>query len=214
MRKYYLKIVFFIVLFTIPLMAKADCNYNDKVRLQRIAGNVSFGYRYKETEYSVVFEITVSNLTNEIYMIDQSSGRHYYSNNEDFTLSNYAPGETIRFDFYAKNQNCTKAKLFTNYVTLPAYNPFYTSNICKGIENFELCQKWLKHNMTYKEFYDGVTKYLNTEVMEPRPIEEPEEKFDWEIVIDFWAKYYIYILLGIIIVGGVILYLHDKKSDL
>lgn len=213
MRKYYLKIVFFVVLFTIPLSVKADCSYKDKVRLQKMAGNVSFGYRYNETKYSVIFEITVSNLTNEIYMIDRSTGRYYYANNEDFTLNNYQPGETIRFDFYARDASCTKEKLFTNYVTLPAYNPYYTSDVCKGIEDFELCQKWLKHNMTYKEFYDGVTKYLNVQEIKQEPVKSKEE-FDWEGVIEFWANYYLYILLTIIIVGGVILYLHDKKSDL
>ena len=213
MKKYYLRIVFLVVLFAIPFGAKADCNYNDKVRLQKLAGNVSFGYRYNETKYSVVFEITVSNLTNEIYMIDRSTGRYYYSNNQDFTLENYQSGKTIQFDFYARNASCTDEKLFTNYVTLPTYNPYYSSDICKGIENFEFCQKWLKHSMTYKEFYDGVTKFLNKAEVKPEPI-EPEEEFNWDAVIEFWTNYYIYILLTIIIGGGIILYLHDRKSDL
>lgn len=213
MKKYYLRIVFLVVLFAIPLIAKADCSYNDKVRLQKLAGNVSFGYRYNETKYSVIFEITVSNLTSEIYMVDRSTGRYHYSNNEDFKLENYQPGETIRFDFYARDANCTSEKLFTNYVTLPTYNPYYSSDICKGIEDFEFCQKWLKHSMTYKEFYEGVTNYLNKAEVKPEPVES-EEEFNWDAIIEFWAKYYIYILVTIIIGGGIILYLHDRKSDL
>lgn len=213
MKKYYLRIVFLVVLFAIPFHAKAACSYTDKVRLQKLAGNVSFGYRYNETKYSVIFEITVSNLTNEIYMIDRSTGKYHYSNNQDFKLENYQPGETIQFDFYARDANCTSEKLFTNYVTLPTYNPYYSSDICKGIEDFELCQKWLKHSMTYKEFYEGVTKFLNRTEVKLEP-EEPEEDFNWDAIIEFWANYYIYILLTIIIVGGIILYLHDRKSDL
>lgn len=213
MKKYYLGIVFLVVLFAAPFHVKADCSYNDRVRLQKLAGNVSFGYRYNETKYSVIFEITVSNLTNEIYMIDRSTGRYHYSNNQDFKLENYQPGETIQFDFYARNTGCTSEKLFTNYVTLPTYNPYYSSDICKGIEDFELCQKWLKHSMTYKEFYEGVTKFLNKTEIKPEPI-EPEEEFNWDAIIEFWANYYIYILLTIIIGGGIILYLHDRKSDL
>ncbi|MCI9233258.1 MAG: hypothetical protein HFH08_01520 [Bacilli bacterium] len=213
MKKYYLRIVFLIVLFIAPITVKAECNYKDRVRLQKLAGNVNFGYRYQETKYSVTFEIIVSNLTNEIYMIDRSTGKYHYSNNEDFTLTNYQSGDTIRFDFYAKDASCTDEKLFTNYVTLPTYNPYYSSDICKGIENFELCQKWLKHSMTYKEFYDGVTKYLNKQEIIPEPA-KPEEEFNWDAIIEFWADYYLYILLTIIIVGGIILYFHDKKSDL
>ncbi len=213
MKTYYLRVVFFIVLFAIPFTAEANCNYTEKVRLQKMVGNVSFGYRYKESKYSVVFEITVSNLTNEIYMVDRSTGKYYYSNNEDIILENYQNGETIRFDFYARNTDCTSDKLFTNYVTLPTYNPYYSSNICKGIEDFELCQKWLKHSMTYKEFLEGVTKYLNKNETIIKPVVS-EDEFNWDAIIEFWANYYIYILLSIIIIGGVILYLHEKKSDL
>lgn len=215
MKKYYFKIVFLMVLCAIPLTAKAECSYGEKVRLQKLAGNVNFAYRYKDTAYSVVFEMTVSNLTNEIYMVDRLTGKSYYSNNKDFKISNYQSGSLIRYDFYAKDSSCTEDVLFSNYVTLPTYNPYYGSELCEKIEEFKLCQKWLKHGMTYKEFYTGVTQYLNKKEEEPgiKP-ETPKEEFDWEPVIQFWADYYLYILLGIIIVGGVILYLHDKKTDL
>lgn len=217
MKKYYLGIVLFIVLFTVPFHAKAECSYKDIVRLKKLAGNVSFSYRYIETKNNVNFEVTVSNLTSEIYMIDRSFGKYYYSNNEDFTIKGYFPGKTVRFDFYAKDSTCTDKKLFTNYITFPFYNNYHESYICKDIPEFELCQKWLKHDMTYQEFYDSVTKYLNkTEVVPEKPNQEKEE-FDWEKVIQFWADYYLYILLTIIIVGGLILLIyeiHERKSDL
>lgn len=214
MKKYYLGIVFFIVLFTIPLSVKADCSYQDIVRLKKLAGNVSFSYRYNEDNFIINFEITVSNLTNEIYMIDHSTEKYYYSNNEDFTMKGYFPGKTIRFDFYAKDSSCTDQRLFTNYVTLPFYNTYHDSYICKDLQDFELCQKWLKHDMTYKEFHDAITKHLNKTEVQPEKTSEVKEEFDWEKVIQFWADYYLYILLTIIIGGGIILYIHERKSDL
>ena len=180
-----------------------------------MASNVNFAYRYHETKYSVNFEVTVLNLTNEIYMIDRSSGKYYYANNEDFTISNYLSGKTIQFDFYARNTECGEDALLTKYVVLPSFNPYYTSNLCKGIESFALCQKWLKQNMTYKEFHEGVTAYLNGKTEEPSPIPPKEEKVEWDIIfIQFWSKYYIYILLTIIVIGGIVLYRYKKKTDL
>lgn len=212
-KRYYLGIVFLIVLFACPIQAKAECSYSQKVRLQKLAGNVSLSYRYTQTQYSVIFQITVSNLTNELYMIDQTTGRYYYANNNDFTIDGYQPGSTIRFDFYAKDTNCSTTSIFSNYVTLPSYNPYYDSVLCKGIEEYSLCQKWLKHNMTYKEFYEGVTNYKN-KPEEIEIIKEEEKGFKWDRIIEFWSKYYIYILLSIIIICGVAMYRYEKKTDL
>lgn len=214
MKRYYLGIVFLIVLFAIPFSAKAECSYSDKVRLQKLAGNVNFGYRYKETQYTITFDVTVSNLTNSIYMVEYSSGKRYYANNQDFTISGYQPGRTIRFDFYAKDSSCIEGIIFTNYVTLPSYNPYYNSDVCKGIEDFKLCQKWLKHNMTYQEFYTGVMNYKNSQAEKPKEEEKNKNSFDWEVIVKFWSKYYIFILLGIIVTCGIVIYQYDKKSNL
>lgn len=213
-KKYYLRIVFLFVLFAIPFCAKAECTYNEKVRLQELAQNVNFSYRHTETEYSVTFQIIISNLTNEIYMIDRTNNKIYSSNNEDIIIDGYSPGQTLKFDFYAKRTDCTKTNIFTNYLTLPSYNRHYKNELCKGIEEFKLCQKWLKNDMTYQEFYDGVMEYKNKPT-EEKP-EEPTtiEEFDWEKIIDIWAKYYVYILLTIIIAGGLAMYFYDKKTDL
>lgn len=213
MKKYYLKIVFLIILFVLPISAKAECSYSQKVRLQKLAGSVNFSYRYTESQYQVTFQVVVSNLTSEIYMVDQSTGRYYYSDNKDFTINGYGDGKTIRYDFYAKDKDCSTTTIFSSYLTLPSYNPYYTSEICKGVEEFKFCQKWLKHSMSYREFYDEVMSYKNKTEEIPKVI-KPKEEFKWDKVILFWSKYYIYILLTIIIGGTIILYRHDKKTDL
>lgn len=215
LKKYYFCIVFLILLFAVPFYVKADCTYNEKVRLQKLAGNVNFSYHYTETEHSIIFNITVSNLTSELYMIDQTTKKTYYANNEDFVIEGYTPGSTVQFDFYVRDSSCETKSIFTNYVTLPSYNPYYKNEICKGIEEYKFCQKWLKHNMTYKEFYNNVLNYKTKEIEKVKEEEKKvKEEFDWAIVIDFWAKYYVYILLAIIIIGGVTLYLYDKNTDL
>ena len=212
MKKYYFVIVFLLVLFVIPFRVKAACSYSDKVKFQKIAGNVNFSYNYVDTQYSVIFNITVSNLKNDIYMVDTSTGRTYYSNNEDFIIEGYKPGDTIRFDFYIKDSSCMSQTIFSNYVTLPSYNRFYKNTLCEGIENFDYCQKWFKHNMTYKEFYEGIIAYKNQRTSQ---VEIPEEKKEWDIlIIEFWGKYYLFILLGIIAICMIIMYFYDRKNTL
>lgn len=212
MKKYSL-VVFLIALFTFPIRVNAVCSYKDQVRLQKIAGNVTFSYRYIESKYNVQFQITVSNLTSELYMIDTSTMKTYFSDNQDFVIDGYESGKTIRFDFYAKDSGCTPNRLFSSYVTLPSYNPYHTNRLCEGIEDFTLCQKWLKNQMTYKEFYEGIMNYKKETVIEP-PAEEKKEEFDWEIVVQFWADYYIYILVAVIIISIYGMYRYDKKTDL
>ncbi len=216
MKKYYLKILFLIVLFTFPLKVKADCSNIEKVRLQKLAGNVNFSYRYKESSYgTIVFGITVSNLTSELYMIDHSSGKRYYSDNQDFTISDYKPGKTIQFDFYEKSGSCIQDVVFTNYVTLPYYNTYYNSRICQDVQEFKLCQKWLKTRISYKKLYEEITKYKTKKLIEQeeKNVEEVK-KTNYEKIVEFWAKYYIYILLTIIIICSGLRYYLDKKTDL
>ena len=102
--------------------------------------------------------------------------------------------------------------IFSNYVTLPSYNRFYKNTLCEGIENFDYCQKWFKHNMTYKEFYEGIIAYKNQRTSQ---VEIPEEKKEWDIlIIEFWGKYYLFILLGIIAICMIIMYFYDRKNTL
>lgn len=215
MRKYYLGIVFLIVLFAVPLHAHA-CSYTEKVRLKKLASNVNFSYRYTEVEDTVSFQITVSNLTSDIYMVDTSTGQAYYSNNEDFVISGYHSGQQVKFSFYAKDSNCLEGTILNNYVTLPTYNIYYKEAICNGVEDYKLCQKWLKHNMSYSEFYDGVYQYRNKVTEKEKELEKQKEKqtINYEKIIDIWSKYYVFILGAIIIIGGIILYRYDKKTDL
>lgn len=214
MKKYYLKIVFLLVLFAIPWNVNAACSYNERVRLQNLVHHVDFNYQYNETQYALTFDITVANLTNEIYMIDRSTGKRYDSNNQDFVISGYTPGQTIYFDFYAKNSECFTKSIFINHVVLPSYNGYYKDPLCKGKEYLKVCQKWLKHNMSYKEFRTSVLNFKDPVQEEKEAKKEEKEEIDWETVIAFWADYYLYILLAIIIIGILVMYFYDKKSDI
>lgn len=213
MKKNYMFLMFTIIMFVLPMVANAECSYSEKVRLQKLAGNVSFSYNYIETDSGVTFDVIVSNLTNELYMVDYSTGQTYYSNNEDFVIRGYDHGKSIRFDFYVKDKTCSETSIFSNYVTLPSYNYYYKKEICEGLEDYKLCQKWVKINMTYEQFKEEIKKYKNK-----NNITQDEQtlidSFNWDIVVEFWAKYYIYILVGIIALCGVTMYIYDKKSEL
>lgn len=214
MKKYYLGIVFLLVLFIAPIKGKAYCTYSEKIRLKKLASNVSFSYRSVENiGGTITFQVTVSNLQDELYMIDKSSGRTYYSNNQDFIIDGYLPGKTIEYEFYDRSGQCIEGVIFTNYVTFPFYNSYYNSRLCEQAQEFRLCQKWLKHKMSYRDLADEINKYKETKKEEIVKQEEPKEP-DYEKIVDFWAKYYIYILVGIIAVCISIMWYLDKKTDL
>lgn len=213
MKRYYFVIIAF-CLFFLPGVVEAKCNYADKVRLQKLAGNVLFSYDYHENDYAVTFDVTVSNLTPDLYMVDVSTGKTYRFNNQDIVISGYRSGATIQFNFYAVDAECANEKeaVFTNYVTLPNFNPFYREQICEGINDYKLCQKWMKMDISYTEFYKLVYQYKQKQSSSVIEEEEVEEEVSLgEQFFYFWEKYYIYIL-GIVLIGCLLgFYLYNRS---
>lgn len=209
LRRYYLVIWAFFLFFGM-YHVDASCSYTDKVKLQKLAGNVLFSYQYHESNYGVTFDVTISNLTPNIYMVDRATGKVYRSNNQDIVITGYKSGGTNRFDFYATDQECTTDIIFTNYLTLPSFNPFYKEKVCEGASEYKLCQKWIKMDISYTEFYRLVYDYkqnkVDIEIEEEVPTESAGEQFFY-----FWEKYYLFVLGGILAICALGYYLYNRS---
>ena len=208
-------IVVFILLLLIPItkVEGAVCSYSEIARLKKIASNVTVSYDYIENNSSVVFNVTLNNLNDELYFVDQSNYQRYNYTEEELTISNYRSGQTIRYVFYATDPDCDDTPLYTARVILPTYNQYYKDEVCNGIENYSLCQKWSSHNLTYTNFVQKVNEYKNSLNSPTIPVEPsmPVEVSITQLIVDFLLDYYIYIV--IILLLALIGFLSIRKKD-
>ena len=192
-----------LVMLLVPLKVSGACTVDDKMRYSSLATNITTSYEYKEQDGSVLFDITIHNVHRDLVVVDDLTKKRYESNNNglnNFTITNLKDGYNYSFKVYAKSGDCSYRLFNTLYVTTPKFNKYYNDPICEGASDYLLCQKWTETgNITYEEFKTSVDEYKNPkkEIIE----DEENDKNNWLYIIgDFWSKYYLYILGGMIIV--------------
>ena len=231
------KILLFIGLFILlPMNAKAAlCENKDMIAYQEQAKNISVTYEYEETDDDIIFNIKFSNVPMQFTVFDVDAFQNYFykGDGEDFTyvdafgIQSYIPVESefvipnveknksYKFQIFVNDWSCRYNIMYTHYITIPPYNKYYKDSLCKGIEDYKLCNKWVNvSRYTYDEWKDEVNKYINKKRIIPKE-EEPEEiKGIFDYVIDFYLDYYYFILPIIIVlcIAGIVLY--NKKHDL
>ena len=109
---------------------------------------------------------------------------------------------------------CKGIKLATKYHTLPVYNVYYSSDLCKEIENSNLCKKWAKNNYSYDEFKELVIEYKNKKVEQEsnQAVDVIYEKTFLNYFIEFYVRYYYLLLIGIIIICFIVMHFNKKKN--
>lgn len=205
----YLKILIcLIILF--PICVKgAICSNADKVRLQKLAQNITTDYDYEEKDGNVIFSFNFHNLNNDLYLVDTKNDKRYYYSGEKLTLGGFNSDTTYKFGVRSSNVLCDSSVLYYIYITTPAYNPYYNDPICNGI-SYKYCNKWQKNTFSYEEFIKNVEdfKIINKEI-----IGENDVKGLFDIILDFYIKYY-YIILPIFIVIIIIyIFIIDRKKN-
>lgn len=210
-------IVIFILLLLVPItkVEGARCSYSEIARLKKIASNVNVSYDYTESDSSVTFQITLNNLNEDIYFVDQSNYRQYKYSTDELTLSNYQSGQTIRYVFYATDPNCDDEPLYTARVVLPVYNQYYNDPVCNDVRDYSLCQKWSSHNLSYDEFVKKVNDYKNSLIVPEQPEEPPvaDEVTITQLIVNFLLDYYIYII-AILSLALIVFFTIRKKDDI
>ena len=207
-------IIIFVLLLLIPITkVNGSCSYNEIVRLKKIASNINVSYDYIEKNSSVTFQITLNNLNEELYFIDLSNYKKYYYTKDEIKISNYKSGQTVKYAFYPAKSDCDEKSLHTIRIVLPTYNPYYKDDVCQGVENYSLCQKWSSHNLSYSNFVEKVNNYKSSlTVPVPPSIEEESNNVSYmQLFIQFLLDYYIVII--IILSLALIVILSLKKKD-
>ncbi len=207
--------ILLMALFKIDLVYAA-CDNSIISRGKSIVSNVNIKYDYHITNGQAYFDITLTNLTNDIYFIDNQTDKVYrYSNtnNGEITIRNVTTSGGYKF--YSSNSGCSSQLLATKYYTLPIYNTYYTNSECKNYPGFEGCKKWTDKLYTYKDFQLGILKYQIQSETEKDTVVEDNNDYEEEFLtslLDFYVKYYYIILIVVIAVCITLIYLKNKKE--
>ncbi|MBQ9072509.1 MAG: hypothetical protein IJY25_05080 [Bacilli bacterium] len=215
MKKYILFLI--IALFTfydVNALSYGGCDYSVISRLKSLVTNVNTTYDYHMENNTPVFDLTITNVTSDMYFVDSITDRTYYysdTNNGEITIYGYnVSSGNLRF--YSNVGECYGVKLGTKYYNFPKYNIYYNNSLCSDIPNFSLCQKWIDVNYSYSEFKKLVLEYKNKQIDQEEQIQVEYQKGLFDKLIEFYVNYY-YIILGlIIIVCGIVIFIKSRNN--
>lgn len=207
MRK---KIILLLLLILFPISCKAyACSYNDKAALRKYASAVTTSYNYVEENDDVKFSVTLTNLRDDLYIIDTTTGStYYYNGSPEITLDGYEPGSKLKFEVYTTRSECFETYLAIKYVNLPFYNKYYKDPLCEGKTN-SLCMKWQKVTLSYDEF----TKALKEKEEEQQEEIIKNEETIFDKIFAFIFDYYLFIIGGGLLITFTTRYFINKKND-
>lgn len=187
------------------------CDYSVVARMKSIVSNINISYDYKFINNEVYFDVTINNLTNDVYFYDTVTRKNYYysnTNNGEITLYNYT--DSGGYKFYSNNSACKDISLGVKYYNFPEYNYYYSDPLCLDAPNFSLCQKWINVNYSRNEFELMLMEYKNKNEVEEITIEY--EKTIIDKIVDIYIEYYYYFLGGIILILTPIIIVSNKKN--
>ena len=188
------------------------CDYSTVSRMKSIVSIINISYDYKIADDIAYFNVTINNLTPDVYFYDTVTRKNYYysnTNNGEITLYNYTNSGSYKF--YSNNSSCYGISLGSRYYKFPQYNFYYSDPLCSDIPNYSLCQKWANVNYSRDEFEQMVMEYKNgKEVEEEITIEYEKTLIDK--MVDIYIEYYYYFLGGIILILTPIIVVSNKKN--
>lgn len=190
------------------------CSNENKVGFQDKAKNISVNYEYQEIDNDVVFNIKITNIPENFILYDMKNHIEYRYQGPEISIPNLKKNTSYRYSVYVDDIACNHEMLYIHYITLPAYNSYYKDEVCRGIEDYKLCNKWLNVTISYDEWKKDVLEYKNTLNQDTETEEEETNENIFDKIIDFYADYYIFILPTIIIASFIGMYFYNKKHDL
>jgi hypothetical protein len=179
--------------------------------------------------YKTYFEMNLTNLTEEMYVEVENDFNKIVITNKD---TNFEKGiifengilkfnwedvdRIVKFHYtiYATSSSCAGEKLSEGYYTTPKYNYLSEAGICKGIEDYKYCSRFIQEDIDYGDQFDNISRYK-----ESLEEEEAKKAKSWtEKAKRFIKEHKVLVIVGasIIVVGGgsTVILKHRKKRVL
>lgn len=174
------------------------CTNSLKTLLRNEGQEVIYRFSKVKNEDDVTYTIYFYNLTENMYMTD-SSGNIYTSSK----IEKLKPGTSFTFNLYASNKTyCEGYKIYSKTISVPYYNPYFGSDLCKGYEKYSLCKEDVNVTISQDEF----VKKLNAYKESLKEVEEEETDINYNIeeddfnLYEFITNYKYYFILSLVIV--------------
>ena len=194
----------------LPFITHAECDYQRKAELSRIAGNVKLAYEY-DVSQELKFSVIITNITNDIYLVDGLGTT--FSGSSEMT-HRYRDGQTIRYTIYSNDANCRGEELLTQYISLPYYNIYYDYSSCKLHPEHQYCKMWSDTRTISREKFEQVMYAETLKDNAKKSTSKEDENFISEILSFLEENILLFIIAGIvilIIIIGLIIRRHMRK---
>ncbi len=191
-----------------------SCTNEEKVYWKNLAQNVVVSYDAITDNNKVKFTITFSNLTKDLEIYDLDNQKWYSTTKKEYTINKSKDNKTYRFDIYTKDEFCGRVASYTVYASIPAYNKYQNDKLCKGIEEYKLCQKWASVSYDYDTWKSKVEEYRKSLIKDDNKEEKNNNYSILEKIVDVYGDIYYIVLPAIVIVGVISIYIYNKKREL
>lgn len=210
--------ILFLILFNANCSALSygGCDYSTISVLKKLVNNINISYTYEIKDNNALFNVTLNNIPNNIYLVDSINQKKYeYTDTIDgeLIITNYNNIYDGKYIFYVNNGICDGIKLGTKYYKLPIYNTRRNSELCADIPNYSLCKRWITKEYSQSEFEKSIEDYKKS--LENQEEQQEEIKYEKDFlskIVEFYIKYYYYFLPIIIILCIIIIAISNRKG--
>lgn len=176
------------------------CTNSLKTLLRNEGQEVIYRFSKIKNEDDITYTIYFYNLTENMYMTD-SSGNIYTSSK----IEKLIPGSSFVINLYASSKTyCEGYKIYSKTISVPYYNPYFGSDLCKGYEKYSLCREDANVTISQEEFEKNLNSYkesLKEETYISDDIKENEEFNLYKFIINY--RYYF--IFGLVIIASVVI---------
>ena len=178
----------------------AICDTADMNRLKEITKNVEVSYKHNvygsiddvNDMLVSVYEITVSGLTTDMYIVDDNGNTYYYEQTVDGVIS-YSTSFGER-KVYIFSKKCYGSQLTTKTFILPRFNFKSVNEVCKKNEfiDLDICSEFLEKDeeiISNQKFKEEIKK------------EENKQKNFLYKSIDFLKENILFAICGIVLLA-------------
>ncbi len=200
-----------VILLVLPIFIKAECNYNKHVEYMEFASHITY-----ETEYSMSnakFTVTFYNVMDGLYI---KIGKNEFrpDANNLVVLHDYAEGSVLDVYIYANDGCNTQVGNIT--VSLPYYNPYYGTEICRGYEELTLCASNFSTTKPTKSLIEKTKENYDTVIIQDKNGTEEDAnkpsfmKKTWDFFVKYISKAILIILSSVL----TIIYYNNQISKI